>query len=303
MRPLPLRNFADFSHRCCPQCKRRGPRVLLQLSIAALCFVAPLALVPRLSAQSPQTASSLAAPPTATLTAGERADIFLAERNYPAAISLLKDAIHRHHADASIYNRLGIAYLQTADFGGAQNQFKEAIKHAHENADYINNLGTAYYLRHKYKDATRQFEKAIKITPARATFYVNLGGAYFAWKKFPQAIAAYRTALRLDPNSLFPVDNGTSPVVQDITGSDTPRFHYDLARLFCSMGMLDDAVHQFLQAYDLHYADLKRSLTDPVFAPLRLRPEYRTVMHLPPLPPQPPKTGGGIEKTSGNGRL
>lgn len=279
------------------------PLRLLQLPVAALCAAAMLALTPPLPAQAPRTASSLAAPPTATLTAAERADIFLAERNYPAAIGLLKDSINRRTADASIYNRLGIAYLQTENFGGAEKAFKEAIKRDQTSANYINNLGTAYYLRHKFKDAAKQFHRAIKITPARAAFYVNLGGAYFAWKKFPQSIAAYREALRLDPNSLFPVDNGTSPVVQDITGSDTPRFHYYLARLFCSMGMVDDAVHQFLQAYDLHYSNLKLSLTDPVFAPLRLRPEYRTVMHLPPLPPQPPKAGGATpQSTTGSGK-
>ncbi|MGB6973792.1 MAG: hypothetical protein WBD67_03820, partial [Terracidiphilus sp.] len=99
---------------------------------------------------------------------------------------------------------------------------------------------------------------------------------------FEPALAAYRQALRLDPNALFPV-TGPSPIVQDITGQDTPRFHYALSRLFCSMGMLDDAVHQFRQAYEQHYSDIKQSLTDPEFAPLRARPEYRALMGLPPL--------------------
>lgn len=242
-----------------------------------------------LGAQTPArpgqpTYSSTDAPPTATLTVGERADIFLARRNYPAAIDLLKDAIHQHHADASIYNRLGIAYQEVSNLRQAEKNYKNALKRDHKNPTYLNNLGTVYYMRRKYKDAAKQFTGAIQLDTTVATYYVNLGGAEFAQKHFQPALAAYRQALRLDPNSLFPT-TGASPIVQDITGQDTPRFHYDLSRLFCSMGMLDDAVHQFRQAYEQHYSDIKKSLTDPEFAPLRARPEYKALMGLPPEAP------------------
>src|SRR6185312_1061129 len=104
------------------------------------------------------------------------------------------------------------------------------------------------YIRRKYKDASKEFEKAIQLDATHAQYFVNLGGSEFARKHYQPALAAYRSALRLDPDSLSPANDG-GPVMQDITGSDTPRFHYDLSRLFCSMGMLDDAVHQFRQAY------------------------------------------------------
>ena len=249
---------------------------------------AGLALGLALAAGAQQTYSSTDAPKTASLSVGERADIFLARRNYKAAVDLLKDSIRHYKNDASLFNRLGIAYqqlatVQQASYGDAEKNFKKAIKLDHTDADYPNNLGTVYYLQKKYKNAVKQFDAAIKIEPNRATYYVNLGGAEFAQKHFQPAIAAYRQALRLDPSSLFPT-TGASPTVQDITGSDTPRFHYALARLFCSMGMLDDAVHQFRQAYEQHYRDIKQSLTDPEFAPLRTRPEYKALMGLPPGP-------------------
>src|SRR6185437_3027456 len=133
------------------------------------------------------------------------------------------------------------------------------------------------------KDAIKQFQGAIQLDPTQAAYFVNLGGALFDQKDFQPALAAYRSALRIDPNALFP-DSSSGAIVQDISGADTPRFHYDLSRLFCSMGMLDDAIHQFRKAYEQHYKGLKSSLTDPEFAPLRLRPEYRTLMGLPPLP-------------------
>ncbi|MGH9481114.1 MAG: tetratricopeptide repeat protein [Terriglobales bacterium] len=233
------------------------------------------------AASAQQTYSSTDAKPNATLTAGERADIFLARREYPAAINLLKQAIRDHHADASIYNRLAIAYQQTSNLGAAERNYKDAIKRDRGNSTYVNNLGTVYYMRRKFKNAVQEFDGAIKLDATHATYFVNLGGALFAEKQFQPALAAYKQALQLDPNSLFPT-TGNSPVVQDITGADTPRFHYDLSRLFCSMGMLDDAVHQFRQAYELHYRDIRQSLTDPEFAPLRTRPEYRALMGLPP---------------------
>lgn len=233
--------------------------------------------------QNPKTYSSTDAPPTTTLSVGERADIFLARREYAPAISLLKDAIREHHADASIYNRLGIAYQQSQNLGQAQKSYKDALKLDRKNATYLNNLGTVYYMRRKYKDAVKEFTAAINQDGTVAAYFVNLGGAEFAQKHFQPALSAYRQALRIDPNSLFP-SSGPGSIMQDVSGQDTPRFHYDLSRLFCSMGMLDDAVHQFRQAYEQHYKGLKASLTDPEFAPLRARPEYRALMGLPPLP-------------------
>jgi len=252
----------------------------------SLFLAAALALT--LAAGAQQTYSSTDAPKTASLSAGERADIFLARRNYKAAVDLLKDSIRQYKNDASLYNRLGIAYeqlasSQQASFGDAEKNFKKAIKLDHANADYRNNLGTVYYLQKKYKNAIKEFTAAIAINGTHAAYFVNLGGAEFASKKFQPGIAALRQALRLDPDSLFPT-NGASPVMQDVTGSDTPHYHYALARLFCSMGMLDDAVHQFRQAYEQHYRDIKQSLTDPEFAPLRTRPEYKALMGLPPDP-------------------
>ncbi|MGH9486973.1 MAG: tetratricopeptide repeat protein [Terriglobales bacterium] len=247
-------------------------------------------------AASAQTYSSVAPPQPVALTLGERADIYMAERNFPEAVKVLQQALREHIDTAPIYNRLGIAYQQMVQLGKAQKYYKKAIKKDKLTARYRNNLGTVYYMRQRWKDAAKQFRQAIKLNPNKDTYFVNLGGALFAQKKYTPAIAAFRAALRLNPNALFPT-SGDAPVVQDVEGADTARFHYDLARLFCSMGMLTEAVHEFSQAYDMHYSKLKESLTDPVFAPLRLRPEYRTLMGLPPLPPPVPHTGGG--KTSG----
>ncbi len=248
-------------------------------AICLLCAALPWAA----AAQAPASNPTPARP---QLSVGERADIFLARRNYPAAILLLQQAIKEHHADAAIYNRMGIAYQQLQQLGHARNYYKKAIKMDKTEGRYWNNLGTVYYMQRNFKNAAKQFQRAVKLDRTEATYFVNLGGAEFALKKFRRAIAAYRQALLIDPNSLFPATGTDSPVVSDVMGTDTPRFHYDLSRLFCSLGMVDNALHEFRQAYEMHYRDIKKSLTDPGFAPLRLRPEYRVLMGLPPLPPQ-----------------
>lgn len=262
-----------------------------------LFFVGGLALTARA-----QTYTSDAAPKPVALTVGERADIYLAERNYPQAIEVLQQALREHMDTADIYNRLGIAYQQVNDLGKAKKYYQQAIKKDKLSARYRNNLGTVYFMQKKWKDAGKQFRQAIKLDPTKATYFVNLGGVLFARKKYPEAIASFRSALRIDPDSLFPM-SGAGPVVQDVEGANTARFHYDLARLFCSMGMLNEAVHEFSQAYDMHYNKLKESLTDPAFAALRSRPEYRTLMGLPPLPPPVPHAQGGGGATSRSGRL
>ncbi|MGH9413801.1 MAG: tetratricopeptide repeat protein [Terriglobales bacterium] len=239
-----------------------------------------------------QTYSSTAAAKTPELTVGERADIFLAERDYSQAVSLLQQTLRdKNMRTAPLYNRLAIAYQQLNNLGKAEKYYKQAIKKDKKSGRYRNNLGTVYYMKRKWNDAGKQFREAIRLDPTKATYYVNLGGVLFARKKYRLAIAAFRVALRIDPDSLFPMSSG-GPVVQDVEGANTARFHYDLARLFCSMGMVQEAVHEFSQAYDMHYKDLKASLTDPIFAPLRKRPEYRTLMGLPPLPPPLPSKGG-----------
>ncbi|MGH9466695.1 MAG: tetratricopeptide repeat protein [Terriglobales bacterium] len=254
-----------------------------QISCAAGLAVVLMSLS-ALTAAAQQTYSSNAPPKPEVISLSERGEIYLAERKYDEAVAVLQTALQQHQQSAVIYNELAIAYQQLGNLGAAEKYYKKAVKKDKKRARYRNNLGTAYYMKHKWKDAGKQFRQAIKLNPNKAAYYVNLGGVLFVRKKYKQAITALRDALVLDPNALFPA-GGSGPIVQDVQGANTAEFHYDLARLFCSMGMLNEAVHEFSQAYDLHYAKLKASLTDPVFAPLRTRPEYRTLMGLPPLPP------------------
>lgn len=268
-----------------------GANTVLRLAACAVFAIALQAQVPA-QAPAPPPGGPTYSSDQPPLTVEQRADIFMARRDYDSAIILLSTAVKEKKASADIYNRLGIAYQQTENFGGAERYYKLAIKAAPKNGIYYNNLGTLYYERAKYSQAIREYQEAIKRTAGQATFYVNLGSAEFAIKKYPDAMAAYRQALVIDPNALFPSGNGGT-ILQDLSRNDEPRYHFELSRLFCSLGQIDDAMHQFRQAMDLHYSGLKQSLTDPAFAPLRARPDFRALMNLPPLPPATPTGGRG----------
>jgi Tfp pilus assembly protein PilF len=253
-------------------------------------FMAALAL----AAGAQTTGSAPASPPSpapaaAHLSDTEWAGLYMARRDYPSAVAAFQKALKEKQAKperAVLYNGLAIAYQQLGNLKQAERNYKNAHNNDKKNARYVNNLGTVYFMRRKYKDAAKQFAEAVKLDPTQAVYFVNLGSAQFGRKHVAEAMAAYREALAIDPESLFP-QPGSGPVVRDVTQNDTPLYHYQLSRLFCSMGMLDDAVHQFRQAYDEKYDKLKDSLTDPAFAPLRARPEYKALMGLPPNPPLP----------------
>ena len=239
------------------------------------------------------TAPAPAASESAPLSATEWGNLYLARRDYADAVTALQTALRQRQTKvvrAGLYNGLGIAYQQLNNLKQAERSYKSAHKYDKKNARYVNNLGTVYFMQRKYKNAAKQFASATKLDATQAVYLVNLGSAEFGRKRIPQAMTAYRQALRLDPDALFP-QAGSGPVVRDVNETDTPLYHYQLSRLFCTIGMLDDAVHQFRQAYDEHYSKLKDSLTDPAFAPLRARVEYKALMGLPPNAPLPPASG------------
>lgn len=279
-------------------------------SVAVVGLIAGLAFLNPLTAQQAQapvtqsapaaatsgvvpvaTAAGVAGSPVATpaenaakpLTLGERADLYMARKRYYAAIDLLKTGLRDHPRQADLANRLGVCYQLVSEPVEAEHYYKQAIKDDKRMPEPYNNLGTVYYENRNYGRALKYYKKAIKLRRDSASFYVNAGTAEFMRKKFNNARKDYLAALRLDPTSLDPGANGGS-VVQDRSVADPAQFHYFLARLYCAVGDLNDAAHQFLQAYDLGYKKLREAEKDPVFKPLLARPEIKAVFAPPPVP-------------------
>lgn len=214
------------------------------------------------------------------LSAGERADLLILHKQYQQAVQFLQQTIQSGDHSAALYNRLGIAAEEMNDLKRSEKAYKQALRLDPKKAEYYNNLGTVYYSQHKWGKALKWYKKALKRSQSVASFYVNAGMAEFSRRHYQPATQYFRKALLLDPDALFPENNGGA-VVQDLEHENPARFHFDLARLFCSMGNLEDAMHQFRMALELHYNHIDEVWHDNAFAPLRKRPDFVAIMKAP----------------------
>lgn len=244
----------------------------------------PPASPPAATASSTAVQAAPAAAPIPKLSLAERADILMARKRYYAAVDLLQQGLQASPRDSTLANRLGVSYQLLGNERNATHFYKEAIHFNKKLADPYNNLGTIYFEQANFGKALKYYKKAIRLKPTVATFFVNAGTAEFMRKKMENARRDYLAALRLDPTSLDPTMHGGS-VIQDRSVRDPAEYHFFLARLYCMIGDLDDAMHQLHQASDLHYKHLKRVFTDPAFKPLLTRQDFKRLMAPPPPAP------------------
>jgi tetratricopeptide (TPR) repeat protein len=255
------------------------------VALASLAQVAARQLSP--PAPSPVTSANQqplrAAAPLATaarLSAEDRADIMMARKRFEEALDLFGEALDQHPKSAMLYNKIGIAHQQMLQMHDAERSYKQAIKLDPKLADAYNNLGTIYYEHRNYKKAIKLYDQAISRRQDVACFYVNRGTAEFMRNHVDKTRVDYTRALQLDPSALDPASTAGT-VVQDRSVTDPARFHFLLARLYCGMGRLDDAMHQFRQALEQHYSHWKDVYRDEAFKPLRARKDFQSLMARP----------------------
>jgi len=211
------------------------------------------------------------------LTLEERADIAMARKRYDLALDLLQEAARQQPRDAMLWNKIGIAYHQLNELPQAQKAYRQALKLNPRMPEATNNLGAVYFAERKDGKAAKQFKKAIKLQGNVSAYYVNLGAVEFNRNHMTAARQSFLQALKLDPDALNAGSRGGTVVkFQDM--HDPARYHFLLARLYSSLGRVEDALHQFRQAQELHYAHLRDALKDDAFAPLRALPEFQRLM-------------------------
>lgn len=124
----------------------------------------------------------------------EKGELKRAEAHYLKILSKEPD-------DATLYNKLGLIYLQDKNFKDAKSALKQALKLEPENDTFYNNLGLLYYEMENYDDAIEAYEKSTAINDKVPSRLVNLGLAYFMTKKYRKAADAYEKAIILDPRN------------------------------------------------------------------------------------------------------
>jgi len=226
------------------------------------------------------TGMPTAAPPKA-LTLEQRADIFMARKNYADAADYYYQALKNgSSSDPVVWNKLGISLQQQTKFHTARQAYSRATHLDKTFAEAWNNIGTTYFLEKKVKRSVKYYQHAITVKPASASFHLNLGVAYSDLKRFPEAVQEYREALGLDPEVLK--HQSAVGTTMHAGGSDVDYYFY-MAKAFASMGDAEDAVHYLRRALEDGFSDHKRIDTDKDFQKISKYPAFVELMKSPPV--------------------
>jgi len=223
--------------------------------------------------------------PTASpreLSLEDRADIFMARKNYEAAADFYYQVLKQgNFKSATVWNKLGIAYQQ-------QMKFREASK-AYENAHHLdknfaeawNNLGTVSFMENRFRKSVKYYKRAIELRSNDAAFHLNLGTSYQHLKKYHRAQEEFSTALDIDPNVL--TEQSSLGSVIRARGTDF-QFYYYMAKAFASKGRAEEAVRYLRHAFEEGYKeDKKRMEEDPDFQKISHYPAYVELINNPPV--------------------
>jgi len=239
---------------------------------------------PSFGEQSSSATPAVDTPQTKTeapITAEERADIYMARKSYADAVDYYVRALRQSGPSKVIlWNKLGIAYQEENNFGAARKAYKQSAKLRDDYAEPWNNLGTTYFLQGKYRSSVKYYLHAIALNPSYASFHMNLGASYTRMKKYPEAVDQYRQALILDANVLTE-RSPNAPSFQAL-GQDK-EFYFYMAKVFASLGRVDDSLRYLRHALEDGFKDFKRLDEDPDFAKMSTVPEYVALRKNPPV--------------------
>lgn len=244
----------------------------------------PAMLLAQTELPSPTTPSA-GAPGTpgqsAEISLENRADIFMARKAYADAVDYYFRALKQTgRSNASLWNKLGIAYQQQLDYRAARKAYKEAMRHKKDFAEPWNNLGTTYFMENKFRKSVKYYQQAIKLNPNSAPFRLNIGTSYYRLKKYKEALDEYRAALSLDPNVL--TERSLMGTVVQARGADA-EFYFYLAKVFASVGRAEDAVRYLRRAFEEGFKDEKRLDEDQDFQRINQDPAYIELRKNPPI--------------------
>jgi len=235
------------------------------------------------SAPPPATADQAHPSPAKSrpLSFDERADIYMARKSYEDAVDYYYRALKQaHFADAVLWDKLGMAYIHLQNFRSARKAYSQAMRYQKNNSVPLNNIGTTYYYQGKYGKSVKYYQRALKLNPDSASYHLNLGVSYLHMKKYQESVEEYRTALTLDPNVF--ADRSAFGTTIEVRGTD-PEYYFYLAKVFASLGRVDEAVHSLRRALEDGFKDRKRILNDPDFMKISQEPAYVELMNNPPV--------------------
>ena len=261
-------------------------RMWLAIILTSLIMIFPHA-ARATSSQSGQESklSTSPAPPiqaaaSKPLSLEDRADIFMARKDYGSASDYYYRSLKLvKFKNATLWNKLGIAYQQQMKYHNALRAYGNSTRVDKDFAEAWNNLGTVYFMENKFGKSLKYYQRAIAIRGNDASFHLNLGTSLYHMKNYSEAVEEYRVALGIDPNVLS--EQSSLGAIVRAKGTDI-QFYFYMAKAFASIGRAEDAVRYLRRAFEDGFTDQKRIDEDPDFQKISQHPAYVELMKNPP---------------------
>ncbi len=177
------------------------------------------------------------------------------------AVTEFRSAIQSDPRYAAAHANLAYTYDQLGRADEAVAAYKEAVALDPKNAIAFNNLGVLYLKKGSYEEAVQAFEQGLKADPTNALLQQNLASAKKnkgILKEREDRIAQARKKA-------------------DAAPSDA-RAAYDVARVYASFDMQDQAFAWLEKSLRLGLDDTKFVREDPVLLGLRRDPRFARLM-------------------------
>ena len=193
-----------------------------------------------------------------------RADIFMVRKGFDDAVIEYKKAIALDRYDASVINRLGIAYHNLQKYRDSEQQYREVLRLRPNHIDAMNNLAVIDYIRADYESALRRYRTALKLKPDSATIMRNMGACLFALERWDEAVAIYQQALVLRPDLFDPQPSGAGTQIQ-MHQQQSARINFYLGKVFALRGDTDSAFSFLMKAVDAGFDNVKMLKEEEAF--------------------------------------
>lgn len=180
---------------------------------------------------------------------------------YEEAATELQAAVQADPGYGVAYLNLGFAYDQLGRADEAIGAYEKAIALGSKSPAAFNNLSLLYVKKGKYDEAVQTIEQGLKLDPNNATLQKSLENA-----KAHQKVAQVRDARIADAQK------------QAEARPKDPRATYQVARVYASFGMTEEAFTWLGKAFDLGFNDAKFMREDPSVSSLRDDPRFARLL-------------------------
>ena len=177
------------------------------------------------------------------------------------AVTEFQSAIQSDARYAAAHANLAYTYDRLGRVDEAIAAYKETVALDPKNAVAFNNLGVLYTKKESYDEAIQTFEQGLKADPSNALLQQNLASA----KKNTNILKEREVRI-------------TDARKKADAAPKDPRAAYDVARVYASFDMQDQALEWLETSLRLGLDDTKFVREDPVLLGLRRDPRFARLM-------------------------